>query len=165
MMKRFRFHPYVKTTLWLLHVAIAMVNHPAVAEVSSPQPIAGYWLTDDKDGVIEIYDCGTDVCGRFHWLKDDNAEDHSRDDHNHDPALRNRPLCGLQFMGGFKPEGNGDYTGGRIYSVRDGNTYDANLKLVNSTTLELRGYFLVPFLGETRTWTRTGPEPACREKK
>jgi uncharacterized protein (DUF2147 family) len=138
--------------------ALATLAHAAPLTSDS---IAGFWLTDDKDGVIELYPCGAQICGRFHWLKDDSPEKPSLDDHNHDPTLRQRPLCGLPFMGAFQPEEGGKFDNGWIYSVRDGNTYSASLSLLNADSLELRGYFLIPLLGESRTWTRTGAEPVC----
>jgi len=143
----------------------AFLPAPARAVAEEAATVAGYWMTGDKDGVIEIYPCdGGKMCGRFHWLKDDSEANPSLDDKNRDPSLRRRPLCGLQFMGGFENEGNGKFGGGWIYSVRDGNTYSAGISLRDKDTLELRGYFLIPLLGQSRVWTRTGPEPACAGK-
>src|SRR5207237_4237403 len=67
---------------------------------SSPE---GRWLTEKKNGVVEIFRCsGGDVlCGRLVWfhLK---PGDSNLDLSNSDAQLRNRPLCGLVFMTGFK---------------------------------------------------------------
>lgn len=123
--------------------------------------IYGYWMTEEKDGVIEIYPCESGVCGKFHWLKDDSESNPSLDDKNKNPELRQRRLCGLQFMGGFKQKDGNKFSGGWIYSVRDGNTYSAELSLKDNDTLELRGYFLIPLLGESRLWKRTSSQPAC----
>jgi uncharacterized protein (DUF2147 family) len=127
--------------------------------------ISGTWLTDDKDGVVELYPCQQKICGRFHWLKEDSPENPSLDDKNRDPDKRNVPLCGLQFMGGFEPQGGGRFTDGWIYSPHDGNTYSANLTLRDQNTLELHGYVLIPLFGQSRFWTRTGTEPTCQTAK
>ncbi len=127
-------------------------------------PVLGYWLTDARDGVIEFYVCNdmTDtICGRFHWLKSDAPQNVSRDVENPNPARRQRPLCGLQFMGGFKPTSNGRYEDGWIYSPQSGATYQAQMTLLNDRTLDLHGYVLTPLLGESRTWTRTTARPVC----
>jgi len=134
------------------------------AAQNDTQSITGFWMTQDRDAVVEFYPCDDMICGRFHWLQDDSAENPSFDDHNRDPDKRRRPLCGLQFLGDFKPQGQGRFTDGWIYSPQDGSTYSANLALQNADTLELRGYVLIPLLGQSQIWHRTGAAPACVRK-
>jgi uncharacterized protein (DUF2147 family) len=141
---------------------VTLATMPGETRADDLQAISGFWLTDNKDGVVELYPCREKICGRFHWLKDDSPEAPSFDDKNPDPELRSKPLCGLQFMGGFEPRGNGYFSSGWIYSVHDGNTYSASLTLLGINTLELRGYFLIPLFGQSRIWQRTGPEPSCK---
>ncbi|MDD5585523.1 MAG: DUF2147 domain-containing protein [Alphaproteobacteria bacterium] len=152
-------------------ISLFLSGH-SFAQAVTPQPqeeeikaVTGFWLTDDKDGVVEIYACGENVCGRFHWLEDDSPENPSLDGNNPDPKKRKEPMCGLQFMGGFAPDGRGRFADGWIYSPRDGSTYSASLTLRNEKTLELRGYMLIPLFGESRYWQRTGPEPSCQTDK
>jgi uncharacterized protein (DUF2147 family) len=149
---------------------LSLVNVPFFSATAQNPPynpseeirkITGYWMTEDKDGVVAFYDCNVDLCGKFHWLEEDSPESPSLDDKNTDPDKRSRPLCGLTFMEGFKPQGDGLYTGGWIYSPRDGGTYSANLKLLDSDTLELRGYIFIPLLGKSQYWHRTGTKPSC----
>ena len=76
------------------------------------------------------------------------------DAENPDPALRSRPLRGLVIMTGFRYEGDGEWTGGRIYDPNSGNTYKGTIRVVDSITLKLRGYVGISLLGRTDTWTR-----------
>lgn len=144
----------------LLAIFCLMVS-PLRARTDSP--VLGLWETEDKDAIVQLYACeGEEVCGRFYWLKDDSAENPSLDDRNKDPVLRKRPLCGLTFLGGFQDEGVGRYEGGWIYSARHGAMFSANLKLISADKLELRGFFLIPFLGGGQVWARAAADaPQC----
>lgn len=123
--------------------------------------LAGLWMTEDQDGVVEFQKCDEAYCGRFYWLREDSATNPSLDDKNNDPQLRKRPLCGMIFMGGFADKGEGRYDGGWIYSPRHGSTYSANLYLKDADTLELRGFIFIPLLGGTQTWSRVESAQAC----
>jgi uncharacterized protein (DUF2147 family) len=134
---------------------------PTHAHAAS-DPIAGLWYTDDHEGGVELYPCGEEICGRFYWLQDNIVNgDLSRDIRNSDPAKRQRPLCRTQFMWGFKPDHGGHYTDGTIYSPLHGANFSAKMSLVDPDTLDLHGYLLFSFLGESRTWTRAKTMPHC----
>ncbi|MDD3182125.1 MAG: DUF2147 domain-containing protein [Alphaproteobacteria bacterium] len=124
--------------------------------------VSGLWRTEDKEGIVEIYPCDEqEYCGRFYWLQDDSAENPSLDENNPNLEQKNRPLCGLTFMGGFSGDGNGAYTGGWIYSIRHGATFSASLHLVDADTLELHGFVFIPWLGGSQRWTRVSSAQAC----
>ncbi len=70
-----------------------------------------------------------------------------RDDNNPDPALRDRPLVGLELLSGFR------YTGkrweGKIYDPASGNTYSSRMER-DGQRLKMRGYVGVPMFGRTQ---------------
>jgi uncharacterized protein (DUF2147 family) len=130
--------------------------------------VFGIWLVESEDAHVEIYRC-TDpkmgaVCGRVVWLKGPVNPDKSiapsveevHDVYNSDPKLRGRKLLNLDFMWDFKPDPDhpGSYIDGHIYNAQDGDTYRAKLTLKNDNELVLRGYVLMPLLGESQIWTR-----------
>lgn len=145
---------------------LIMVSGSNAYAQTERDPIAGLWYTQDKDGGIEIYSCDKKICGRFYWLKDqsDNG-DISYDVKNPDPSKRARPLCGLTFMTGFTPDGKGNYNDGLIYSPRHGADFNAEMQLIDSDTLNLHGYMMFSFLGESQTWKRTTDMPKCSANK
>jgi uncharacterized protein (DUF2147 family) len=124
--------------------------------------ILGVWYTENREGGVEIYPCGPEVCGRFYWLNE-NGADPKIDIHNPDPAKRQHSLCHLQFMTGFTPVMNERYTGGSIYNPRDGHSVSAEMKMLNHNTIAVRGYLLMPLLGANQTWTRAVNLTECRE--
>lgn len=142
---------------------LLLTMFPCMAEGARQDEINGFWLTQDRDGIIEIYSCGSEICGRFHWLKKYTDQEVPRDEENPDTTKRNKPLCHLQFMGGFQPDAQRHYDKGWIYNPEDGQTYSAIMTLKDSNTLDLHGYVIHPLFGQSQTWTRTSSAPACKE--
>ncbi len=132
-----------------------------VATAEAIRAISGFWYTEKHEGIVELYPCDDSICGRFHWLEDDSPDNISRDSRNPDPTRQDRPLCGLQFMGGFALVENGRFGGGWIYSPEHGSVFSASMSQIDHDTLSLRGYILVPLLGETQTWQRAEAPPEC----
>jgi uncharacterized protein (DUF2147 family) len=129
-----------------------------------PDKILGLWYTEDKEGLIELYRCPdseTDLCGKIIGPPDDAGTPPAYDTENPDPALRTRPQCGLQILGGFHPDSPTDFTDGWVYNPRDGNRYGASLRQTGPNDLAMRGYLLTPLLGSTQNWTRA-PDDAPR---
>jgi uncharacterized protein (DUF2147 family) len=128
-----------------------------LAAADSPPPAAplGRWLTESKRGVIEIYRCGSELCGRLVWMIEPmRGGAPAVDDNNPDPAMRQRRLCGLAMLGGFHADGPDYWEKGWIYDPDSGKTYDATITVKSATMLELRGYIGAPVFGQTQTWTR-----------
>jgi uncharacterized protein (DUF2147 family) len=143
----------------LIGIAAAM---PAWADAPSP---VGRWLTEDKRAVIEVYACGSLFCGKVVWQSEPREKDGTIkvDRYNADPALRRHPLCDLQIMAGFTsvPGSPAEWQDGTIYNPESGSTYSATLRLKDAATLYLRGYIIIPLLGETQTWTLDTTHPSC----
>ena len=77
------------------------------------------------------------------------------DELNPNEELRSRKRLGLKIMEGFIFKGKNTWEDGRIYKPTNGKTYGGTATLVNTNTLELKGYLLsLPFIGKTSTWTR-----------
>ena len=122
----------------------------------------GLWLVEDGEGAIEFARCDDALCGRLVWLRDADASRPPLDVNNPDPAQRLRPLCGLPLLTGFRQDPDGVWRGGDIYNPDDGRRYSASIRRDGPDRLFLRGYFLVPLLGSTQTWTRVvGDLPRC----
>jgi uncharacterized protein (DUF2147 family) len=128
-------------------------------------PPEGNWLTEKKDGIVEISRCGGDtLCGSLVWFRIDANDPNPQalDIKNPDPARRNQPLCGLTFMYGFKPAGPNSWEDGTVYDPEGGKTYHATLKLQADGTIDLHGYIGISLIGRSEIWTRdTQPVPSC----
>ncbi len=130
--------------------------------------ISGRWLTENGKGVIAIAPCGDSICGKIDWLQpraNEPAGQIPRDKNNHDPAMRQHPICGLEIIYGFRRDGDPQHwIEGNIYDPESGDTYHANITLQDANHLRLRGYVGIPLFGESQIWTRanTATYPACR---
>jgi uncharacterized protein (DUF2147 family) len=135
----------------LLLLPAARAADPAL----EARDILGTWLTTDGKANIEIYQCGDLYCGRIVWLSEplENGQP-KRDKENPDEALRDRPIIGLVLMRDFSYEGDGIWSGGKVYDPESGDEYQGKISLKDAKTLDLRGYVLLPLFGRTETWTR-----------
>lgn len=128
----------------------------AAAQTAAPTAPLGRWLTESKRGVIEIYPCADKLCGKLVWMIEPVRHGAPAvDEQNPDPALRQRPLCGLALLGGFHQNEPQHWDDGWIYDPDSGKTYRATITL-DGNVLELRGYVGIPLFGETQSWTRPG---------
>jgi uncharacterized protein (DUF2147 family) len=116
--------------------------------------IAGVWLSGDGDGWIEISMTEDTLSGVIAGSPNASPERPDKDEKNPDPALRDRPLVGLELFAGFEYDGDGRWSGGTIYDPNSGKTYRCIVTVVDIETLKVRGYVGVPLLGRTETWKR-----------
>ncbi len=150
-------------SLALLALAFAVIAAPASATDPDPDPdsvaILGYWLSDLKKVVVEIYSCEDELCGRIVWLAKPyrSSGELKRDKKNPDPALRDRGWCGIEVITGLKPARDGFWRRGRFYYPKKGRSFDIDIELKKGDRLELRVYLAIRLLGTSKIWTR--PEP------
>jgi uncharacterized protein (DUF2147 family) len=123
-------------------LVVAGLQGPAAAQGGGPN---GRWLTQDRDGVIEIDACGRSLCGRIIALFRDRPGSAVPTD------IHGRPLCGLQIL--EMNTGQGKWSGS-ITDPRDGSTWQAEMRIGDDGHLHLRGYLGIPLLGRTQIWTR-----------
>ena len=131
----------------MLAFAAFVFAGPAIAA----QPIAGKWVTEERDAVVTIGKCGRSTCGRitrFLTTPPDGVD--QRDINNPDPAKRKRKLLGLPVLFSFSEEP--DLWRGRIYDPKSGKDYRSVVRRLNSSTLEVKGC-IGPFC-QTQVWKR-----------
>ena len=125
--------------------------------------VIGLWNTKNNSSKLEIFPCGEKkLCGKVAWLKNPNFV--SADDgpvgapkfdlRNPDPALRARPIIGLQVVEGLSDAGNYRWENGKCYDPESGNTYRCKMRMTSPEQLEMRGYVGIPLFGRTYVLTR-----------
>jgi uncharacterized protein (DUF2147 family) len=120
------------------------------ASAATPIPV-GRWIWDTGEAAIEFHPCGTALCGRVVWLRDEteHGSEHVVDSKNPDSSLRSRRICGLDYITGLRLNPDGAWVAGRIYDVLHGHTYDLDLTNVKPDRIEMRGYQGIHLLGTT----------------
>jgi uncharacterized protein (DUF2147 family) len=141
-----------------LIIGLATVSLARTAGAASP---VGVWYAEGGAARVEIDICAAVLCGRVVWLRspfDENGCD-QHDAHNPDPALRDRPIMGLEVLTGLQSSSDGElWSGGTIYDPTSGRTYRCTARLEGPDRLHIRGFIGVPLLGRTTTWIRVGSE-------
>ena len=134
---------------------LAVLGMFAAFAVATPataaDAIAGRWITEERDAIVEIGRCGATTCGRiarFLVAPPDGVD--QRDINNPEPRLRNRRLLGLPVLSDFREEE--DLWRGRIYDPKSGRSYRSVIRRTGPNTIEVRGC-LGPFC-QAQTWRR-----------
>jgi uncharacterized protein (DUF2147 family) len=113
-------------------------------------PVTGSWITQSKDGVVEIYECGATICGKLaKFLVMPPAGPGAKDINNPNKTLRSRTILGLNILTGFKDAGN--EWKGQIYDPKSGKTYRSVVYKGKSGNLVVKGC-IGPFC-QAQTWT------------
>jgi len=145
---------------WAFFATVLMTATTAFG--AGPGNVLGLWKTDGGDSQLELFRCGEKICGKIVWLKAPNYID-SRDGpvgktkvdrKNPDPALRNRPILGLQVMKGLTAKGDKRWENGTCYDPETGKSYKCKMHLASPDRLELRGYIGISLIGRNFVLTR-----------
>jgi uncharacterized protein (DUF2147 family) len=130
--------------LLLVHI------RPASSEVPE-----GTWLFANKVAV-QVFECSGLLCGKIIWLANPRtpAGLPDVDRLNPDPALRQRPLCGLTIIWGLRPDGTSQWSNGWLYDPQDGNTYNLTAELTAPDRMSARVYRGIPIFGRTEILIR-----------
>jgi uncharacterized protein (DUF2147 family) len=140
----------MRKTSYSILAAIALSTAATSTALWAAAPITGSWITPSKDGVVEIYACGSALCGKLaKFLKTPANGNAQKDVNNPNPALRSRPLLGINLLTGFKADGN--EWKGQIYDPRNGKTYRSVVYKGKSGNLVVKGC-IGPFC-QSQTWT------------
>lgn len=130
---------------------VILASMLVAAPASAADAIAGRWITEERDAIVEIGTCGASTCGRiarFLVAPPDGAD--QRDINNPEPRLRTRRLLGLPVLSGFQEEA--DLWRGRIYDPKSGRSYRSVIRRTGPNTIEVKGC-LGPFC-QAQTWRR-----------
>jgi len=139
-----------------------LLTAPAAAFGAGMNDILGPWETDGRSSAVELYRCGAKICGKVVRLKHPDYIDKKdgpvgtpkRDRKNPDPALRDRPIIGLQVIEGLTPAGDNRWDNGSCYDPESGTTYRCKVHLASSERLEVRGFIGFSLFGRTYALTR-----------
>lgn len=127
--------------------AIAALAVPALAA----DPIGGRWVTQERNAIVTIGDCGSSACGKiskFLETPPDGAD--QRDVNNPNARLRSRKLMGMPVLTQLRQDG--DLWRGEIYDPEEGKTYRSVIRRKSASKLEVKGC-IGPFC-QTQIWTR-----------
>lgn len=144
-------YPCMKQMLLLAITAIISITTYS----QQADQILGQWLSEEKDGKIEIYKTGDKYSGKLIWsvrMFEADGKTPRKDEKNPESALRNRNLKDLVLLTNFIYD-DGVYADGKIYDPKSGKTYSCKMTM-SGDKLSIRGYVGLPMFGRTTVWTR-----------
>ena len=141
----------------LFGVIAILFSIPVVSAQSTNKAddIIGIWLSEEKNGKVEIYKSGYKYYGKLIWGKtmfEADGRTSKKDVKNSDINLRTRKLKDLIMLTNFVFEDN-VWSGGKIYDPQAGKLYSCTMKL-KANTLNIRGYVGISLFGRSSQWTR-----------
>jgi uncharacterized protein (DUF2147 family) len=130
--------------------------------------VEGTWVTPEQ-AEMTIAPCGEVLCGTLSKIviTQEHVQQYGSeaegikvedltDMFNEDPALKSRPMLGLQILTLRATENPWRFEG-EIYNPRDGKTYAGSMEVMGADTVVLKGCALY-ILCQEQTWTRVPPE-------
>jgi uncharacterized protein (DUF2147 family) len=126
-------------------------------DVTSPsERLIGVWESEEKNLLVQISKEEGHFVGTmtFFLCQTETIMRTKVDSENPDPRLVGRKLLGLKLVEKLSYEGNNVWGGGEIYDPNSGRTYDARIRLINSNTAEVRGYWKFRWIGRSMLFNR-----------
>jgi uncharacterized protein (DUF2147 family) len=133
---------------------------PAAAMAQTAGSLVGKWKTIDDDtnaprSIVEITDVNGELQGRILQI-------FYRPDEKPDPVCeacdgerKDKPVIGMTFLWGLKPDGANEWASGSVLDPKNGKIYNAKATLTDAgQKLRLRGFIGTPILGRTQVWLR-----------
>ena len=116
-------------------------------EAMAQSEVSALWTRTNENGEVHIRITEENglFIGTIEWM-----ENPRNDVNNPDTNLQNRSLVGARIFSDMAQDTVNTYKG-TLYNPEDGKTYSGTLKIVNATTLTLRGCVIWP-LCKTDTW-------------
>ena len=139
----------------LILLLITSIPFITKAQNSVADKILGVWLSETKEGKIEIYRVGNKYFGKLIWSKNMFAADgktSNKDLNNEEKKLRNRDLKNLVLLNNLVFDED-EYNGGTIYDPKNGSTYKCYMT-ISGDKLNIRGYIGISLIGRTSVWSR-----------
>jgi uncharacterized protein (DUF2147 family) len=145
----------MKKILFLIISILFSTLSLSAQNTNKADDIIGIWLSENKNGKVEIYKAGNKYYGKLIWGKtmyEADGTTSKKDVKNSDVSLRTRKLKDLIILTDFVFEDN-VWTDGKIYDPQAGKLYSCTMKL-KANTLNIRGYVGISLFGRSSAWTR-----------
>lgn len=117
--------------------------------------ILGKWESVEKNLIVEVYKQDNSFRANIVWFNNPGNSLPETDVKNPDKDLRSRKVVGMDVLSGLTYNQRQDkWTGGKIYDCTSGKTWDATVWLEDDNDLNVRGFYLVRWLGKTMEFKR-----------
>lgn len=171
-----RLRLWIGAALLLSGLVSAGAQEPVADPDRILDPIEGIWQTQELSEVT-IALCPHGFCGTLskivvprEGLTDEEYAaaqampvESFTDMRNPDPALRSRPMLGLQILTLLTSTKPNIYDG-EIYNPQDGNIYSGYVEMLGPDLIKLNGCVLYNLICQGQDWVRVIPEPLVEDQ-
>lgn len=144
----------------IIMAVLVLALAPLAAAAQTDGSLVGKWKTIDDEtnaprSIVEISETNGELHGRILQI-------FYRPDEKPDPVCeacegerKDRPVIGMTFLWGLKPDGTNEWASGSVLDPKNGKIYNAKATLTEAgRKLRLRGFIGTPILGRTQIWLR-----------
>ncbi len=170
-----RLRLWIGAALLLAGLVSAGAQEPVADPNRILDPIEGIWQTQELSEVT-IALCPEGFCGTLSKIvvpregltEEEYAAAQAMpvesftDMRNPDPALRSRPMMGLQILT-LLPSTKPNIYDGEIYNPKDGNIYSGYVEMLGPDLIKLNGCVLYNLICQGQDWVRVIPEPVVAQ--
>lgn len=110
--------------------------------------IIGKYMSENNEGLIEVFKRGTKYCGKLIW----NKKEGTLDKNNPNPNERLKPIRGKEILKDFVFDGTDEWEDGVIYDPKNGKTYSCVITREANGNLSVRGYIGISLIGRSTYW-------------
>ena len=118
--------------------------------------LIGIWESPEKNLRMEMFEDNGHFSGRMIWFQcsTDAIMENMVDKKNPDRSLADRKLLGLKLVEKLTYEGDQLWGSGKIYDPNTGKTWEACIRLTDSNTASVRGYWKFKIFGRNLLFNR-----------
>lgn len=115
------------------------------AQTYKADDVIGTYMTDKKDGMIEITKRNSKYYGKLLWT----ITEGKLATNNPDPSQKTQLLTGKEILKDFDFNGTNLWHNGTIYDPKNGKTYSCKITRDEKGNLNVRGYIGISLIGRT----------------
>jgi len=136
-------------TIGGIGIALAFAIAGTSAAYAAAEDAIGTWRDTETAGILSVYSCTGGICVKVVTP----SKGREADTKNPDPALKGRPMAGVEIMTGAAKDG-ADRWKGNLYNSEDGKTYSGWLIVQSKDEVKLEGCILGGLICKSTLWTR-----------
>lgn len=120
------------------------------SQTTNSEDIIGKYMTENNEGMIEIFKRDSKYYGKLVWNKTADKLDVNNPDKTQHTVL----IRGKELLKNFDYDGSGLWHNGTIYDPKNGKTYSCKLTRDEKGNLNVRGFIGISLIGRTSYWLK-----------
>ena len=134
----------------IIAIYILFMSIASYSQTTNSEDIIGKYMTENNEGMIEIFKRDSKYYGKLVWNKTADKLDVNNPDKTQHTVL----IRGKELLKNFDYDGSGLWHNGTIYDPKNGKTYSCKLTRDEKGNLNVRGFIGISLIGRTSYWLK-----------